>query len=107
MRVVLYVTLIASLMVNGFLYLTRNRSSDNRVVYGVVDQQLITRAETLWTQKEPRGTIESQGRYAQVIHFPNKTCVSFELRPGGLGGVPVYCFSPADDKLVEQIDDVE
>lgn len=106
-RIFLLSALIASLVVNGLLLLNRHHTSEDQPKYGAVEQRLTERAKSLWRQKEPQSAIEQQGRYAQVIHFADTTCVSFELMPGGVGGVPVYCFNPSGDNLMQRMDEVE
>lgn len=106
-KVQIFAALIASVIFNGFLLFNQPRSKEARIKYGVVQQGLIEKSKSLWKQKEPGKTIEQQGRFAQIIHFSDRTCVSFELRSGGVGGVPVYCFNPYNDKLIQRMDEVE
>ncbi len=106
-RLLIAGALIASLILNVFLLFGGGQEVKAPVRYGRVENGLIKKSESLWKQKEPGRTVEQQGRFVQVVHFPDKTCVSFEMAPGGVGGVPVYCFDPSDDKLVQRMDNVE
>ncbi len=106
-RLLMIAVLAASIVLNVFFLLNRPQEVSDQKKYGRVEQRLIEKSESLWRQKEPRSTVEQQGRFAQVIHFPDRTCVSFELKPGGVGGVPVYCFNPSNDELVQRTDEVE
>ena len=45
-------------------------------------------------------------RYARVMYFGGRVCVSLQLMDG-VGGIPVYCFDEKSGQLIEKYDEVE
>ena len=50
---------------------------------------------------------EMTGRYPYVMSFPDRNCIELKIEPGGVGGVPVYCYRPNSLTLLEEHSDVE
>jgi len=56
-----------------------------------------------------------EARSIEMMHFPDRDCVQFELEPGSVGGVPIYCYrtdmssgvSTSTTELVFEHSDVE
>lgn len=71
-------------------------------------REYVERAEQSWRHKIGRdASIDLKGRYPVVIRLRDKVCVSLEIKKGGLGGVPAYCFTVHDRKMIERHEEVE
>ncbi len=73
-----------------------------------MDQPFVQKAAAYWLEKSTSngGLSDMYNRYAKVIYFGERVCVSLDLI-SGVGGTPVYCFNKKSGALVERYDDVE
>ena len=70
------------------------------------DQPIVKDAIQRWSLKNRETpTRAMENRLVGWMRFPDRDCVSLQLTPGSIGGVPIYCY--ADDKLVFEHSDVE
>lgn len=93
--ITLGIALVVSLLFNFILYKTPAEipTKNYREYFG----EYIRLAEAAWVQENrPVGTEELKGRYPVAIELVDRVCVSLELKPGTIGGVPAYCFSKSD-----------
>jgi hypothetical protein len=73
-----------------------------------MDERYIDRAFEYWSRKTNATIAQVRAdRTGKVMYFPTEACVSLELEPGGVGGVPIYCFDLQNDRLTRRYDDVE
>ena len=71
------------------------------------DAWAIERARSLWQRegREPHAVVIE--RQANVIRFPNQTCVGLTLREYSVGANPIYCFDPRSRSVTYRNDDGE
>lgn len=70
------------------------------------EQPIVKDAIRRWGLKHRETpTRAMENRLVGWMSFPDRDCVSLQLNPGSIGGVPIYCY--ADDKLVFERSDVE
>ncbi len=80
------------------------------------DRPIVQDAIRRWAQKNkvsPQRAME--GRLIVWMNFPDRACVSLSLRPGSVGGVPVYCYAGDNSgaiykqttRLIEEYSNVE
>jgi len=62
-------------------------------IYDRSDRTFVEKAKIRYAKKlgEPASDI-MEGRYTTVMHIKGDVCVSLNLEPPGVGGVPTYCF---------------
>lgn len=73
-----------------------------------MDAPFVQKASAYWIKNLTADGAKSDmdGRYARVIYFDRRVCVSLVIK-FGVGGNPVYCFDKKSGQLIEKYDDVE
>lgn len=72
------------------------------------DAPFVQKASAYWIRKSTAEGARSDmdNRYARVMYFGGRVCVSLQLMDG-VGGIPVYCFDEKSGQLIEKYDEVE
>ena len=56
-----------------------------------------------WAEKDGISVERAMAtRSIQMMHFPDRDCVQFQLSPGSVGGVPIYCYRSDTSDMVNR-----
>jgi hypothetical protein len=95
------IILLVTLNTVQFLTVKRLRSE---TTYSEADLNIINRAATLYGKIHGASPEQvMKGRFPVVMYIGDARCVSLQVRQGGAGQSPVYCFG-SDDKQKTTID---